>query len=166
MTATPAELRCLRMAVEAFQVQQRRELDAYLKEGRWWRAVRLWLEKLSPPILDPEAILSPLPGRIEDLWRAAEAWVRHLDVDASIELLSRWIFALYGEDVSVNELRDRYEALMRGRISANRAWYQGDPNAPHFQFKDPILSLAADLSREFGLYGDGGAQSDRRAANQ
>ncbi|MEE4204023.1 MAG: hypothetical protein V2I45_10355 [Halieaceae bacterium] len=166
MTATPAELRCLRMAVEAFQLQQRKELDTYLQGRRWWRAAMLWVQTLSPPILEPAAILSPLTGRIEDLWRAAESWVRPLDRDASMELLSRWVFVLYGKDVSATALRDRYEALIRSRIRANLAWYRGDPNAAHFHFNDPILSLAADLSEELGLYGDDRAPSDKRAANR
>lgn len=153
MPITAREQRCFAAALAARKRHRDDQIRELLQQRRWWRAARTWVDGLSPPLIDYTALPSPLTGELTHLWQAAAVIVDDLPLEPTLDLLTEWIALLYSptrcEQLSV---RACFEEMMAKRVEANRGWYEGDPDAPHFQFRDPVLSLIALLSKELGLY--------------
>ncbi|ART83801.1 hypothetical protein CBP31_15110 [Oceanisphaera profunda] len=61
-------------------------------------------------------------------------------------VLKQWLPILYGDYIDIN-IECRISAIYESRSAANVAYYNGEPDAPHFHFVPAMQSLIDALSR-------------------
>lgn len=72
-----------------------------------------------------------------------------------MQLLSEWLDILYGNGTAERvDPEGRLRAIMHRRVEANRPYYEGDSDTPHYAFVDPMETLIAEVSADLPLYSE------------
>jgi hypothetical protein len=90
---------------------------------------------------------------IESLWAVHGLDNTKFTMDEHIEVLSKWITILYGEDTAMNINIDKKLATMTAnRIELNRPYYENPSSGTHYHFAPIFPSVLAVISNELSVY--------------
>lgn len=103
--------------------------------------------------INPTNTETPTIKTLESLWQLHGLDEYKYSSEERLELLSEWIEILYGKRIAEGlNLNQRVEAMAIRHAEANRPYYEGKSDAPHFYFVSPVDSLIRELSEELPEY--------------
>jgi hypothetical protein len=90
---------------------------------------------------------------IESFWAVHGLDNTNFTLDEQIDLLSKWITILYGEDTARNINIDKKVATMNtNRMELNRPYYENISSGTHYNFAPIFPSMVAIISKELPVY--------------
>ena len=103
--------------------------------------------------LNLESTNKPNIKTIESLWELHGLDDNKYTMDECVDLLSKWIATLYGEDVALKmDVRQRVDTIATNRIELNRPYYENHSDGIHFHFGPIFPSVLTLISKELSAY--------------
>ncbi len=90
---------------------------------------------------------------VESLWELHGLDNANFTMDEHIDLLSKWIEILYGEDIAMNiDIRQRVDTIAANRMELNRLYYENHSDGIHYNFAPIFPTMVAIISKELPKY--------------
>jgi len=103
--------------------------------------------------LNLEGTNKPSIKTVESLWELHGLDDNKYTMDECVDLLSKWIATLYGEDVALKmDVRQRVDTIATNRIELNRPYYENHSDGIHFHFGPIFPSVLTLISKELSAY--------------